>query len=1085
MTRERILPSACVLFCFSLLACLGPSSAALAGEIDKALLDSFTGGSTQNFFIEFKEQADLSGAYGIADWEARGRWVWDLLVSTAERSQKEAVAYLRSQGLSFKSIKVDNSLAVRHGSLQHALYLSSLPGVARVRAERIFPLPKPEPGILQEQVNAVEWNVADTKANEVWNAFGATGSGIVVANIDSGVLYSHPALSSQYRGNLGGGSFDHNYNWWDPSSVCGSPSSAPCDNNGHGTHTMGTMVGDDGAVNKIGMAPGARWFACKGCESSTCSETALLECADFVLAPWDLNHANPDPTRRPHVVNNSWGRGGGDAWYLRMVQAWVAAGIFPAFSAGNRGPECSSLGSPGDYQESFATAAHDVSRTIADFSSRGPSQFVGTRVKPNLSAPGVNVRSAWNDGSYHSISGTSMASPHTAGAVALLWCAVPSLIGQINDTFSVLENYADRTAPAGNCGAPGGEGLPNYTYGNGYLDILTAVAAMSTPAPYLTFHGASVDDAAGCLPNRQLEAGERALVVVELKNVGLLDATNISATLSSESPYVTIIDASAAFPDIPSGGTGGSLAPHFAVRVSDLAPPMAVVLFTLHIAADGFSGSSSFSLTVGGFAVDPLAPFDPIDATTGTPLNLGDDQASSRSLGFDFQYLGNTYNTVLVSSNGYITFGSYGASYWNRPIPDPSDPNNLIAPFWDDLNPGAGGNVYVLLSGVAPNRIFTVEWADVPHFPDVGNATFQVNLYEGSNEIVFQYIDVTFGDPSIDAGASATVGLEDASGTRGLLFSYNSPSLTDGLAVRFVPSRCTDFGVDRGTGHGYKRIDDPVSWEDARLACEGMDGHLATISSQQENDFVYGNLAQGLETSIWLGGTDEKAEGLWEWITGEPWTYENWAAGQPDNAGGSQHYLTFWAGHNGKWDDAWDATPFPFLCEWDCLDLDQDGYGSPASAACAYPEEDCDANDAAVHPGAVEGPYGDPLCYDGKDNDCDGYVDWEDANCNLLCTDNDGDGYGDPASPVCPYPLWDCDDMNPRVCPGCPELCGNGIDDNCDGHVDESWPCSATAVSSTTRGFENLHESSVTNSLSFLVIPIGAIALLRILRKRK
>jgi hypothetical protein len=174
------------------------------------------------------------------------------------------------------------------------------------------------------------------------------------------------------------------------------------------------------------------------------------------------------------VVNNSWGGGGGDTWYQAKVQAWVAAGVFPAFSAGNSGSGCSTLGSPGDYQESFGSAAHDSGRNIAGFSSRGPSAFGDDPyTKPNISAPGVSVCSSVpTDGWDCGYSGTSMASPHTAGAVALLWSCNPGLVGQIDQTFQILQTAAN-TPPAGNCGAPpDGEG--NYTFGYGYLDILAA-----------------------------------------------------------------------------------------------------------------------------------------------------------------------------------------------------------------------------------------------------------------------------------------------------------------------------------------------------------------------------------------------------------------------------------------------------------------------------------------------------------------------------------------------------------------------------------------------------------------------------------
>jgi Subtilisin-like serine proteases len=238
------------------------------------------------------------------------------------------------------------------------------------------------------------------------------GDGIVVANIDTGVQYNHPALDQAFKC----ASPSDAACWADPSNICGG---SACDNNGHGTHTMGTMVGDDDPTltYQVGMAPNAKWIACKGCESSSCSDTALNACADWILAP------GGNPANRPNIVNNSWGGGGGDTWYLAKVQAWRAAGIFPAFSAGNSGSSCGTIGSPSDYQESFATANHMSGRTINSGSSRGPSTYGHEPyTKPNISAPGTSIcssipGSSWSCG----YSGTSMASPHSAGAVALLW----------------------------------------------------------------------------------------------------------------------------------------------------------------------------------------------------------------------------------------------------------------------------------------------------------------------------------------------------------------------------------------------------------------------------------------------------------------------------------------------------------------------------------------------------------------------------------------------------------------------------------------------------------------------------------------
>jgi subtilisin family serine protease len=237
------------------------------------------------------------------------------------------------------------------------------------------------------------------------------------------------------------------------------------------------MVGDDGGANKIGVAPGAKWMACKGCESSSCSGAALLACGDFILAPWDLSHLNPDPTKRPHVVNNSWGGGGGSNWYQGVVTSWRAAGIFPAFSNGNSGPSCSTSGSPGDYPESFSSGATDVNDAIASFSSRGPSAF-GIK-KPDVAAPGVNVRSSIAGSAYGSFSGTSMASPHTAGDVALLWSSFPGLSRDIANTEKKLRPATQILNTTQGCGGDGPTTHPNNVFGSGRIDAAQAHAPLN------------------------------------------------------------------------------------------------------------------------------------------------------------------------------------------------------------------------------------------------------------------------------------------------------------------------------------------------------------------------------------------------------------------------------------------------------------------------------------------------------------------------------------------------------------------------------------------------------------------------------
>ena len=484
-----------MLLCTVVLLGLAHRDAAVAAEagsdkIEGMLLDQITTDGSTDYIIRFSDQADLSPAYSM-DWDARGEFVYNTLRETADRTQANAKAILDAQGLTYHTFIAGNDLYVWGGKqiaangLMVVNELAALPEVNYIRATRTYnidPIIETKPfdniswagdllanhalSTVGSSTNAIlDWGISDTKANQFWTKFGVQGDGIVVANIDTGVQWNHPALDQAFK--CGTNPADPAC-WYDPTNTCGI--GGACDNNGHGTHTMGTMVGDDDQSLSyiVGMAPNAKWIACKGCGTSSCSDLALNSCADWILAPAS-NSAN-----RPNIVNNSWGGGSSNIWFQVKIQAWVASGIFPAFSAGNSGPGCNTIGDPGDYQDSFASAAHDANRNIASFSSRGPSAFGDTPyTKPNISAPGVNICStvptdSWTCG----YSGTSMASPHTAGAVALLWSCNPSLKGQVDSTFQLLQNNAD-PAPAGNCGAPP-DGQGNYTYGYGYLNVLTA-----------------------------------------------------------------------------------------------------------------------------------------------------------------------------------------------------------------------------------------------------------------------------------------------------------------------------------------------------------------------------------------------------------------------------------------------------------------------------------------------------------------------------------------------------------------------------------------------------------------------------------
>ncbi|WP_020577454.1 S8 family serine peptidase [Actinopolymorpha alba] len=420
-----------------------------------------------NFWVRFTATADLSRASAIKDWNARGTAVAKALRDVAQTSQRDVIATLKDEGVDYQAFWATNAVYVRQGSLELAERLAAEAEVQALYPTTAYAVPKPVNGKDVNEVDDVEWGIANINADDAWSQYDVRGEDIVVANIDTGVQYDHPALVNQYRGNKGDGTFDHNYNWFDAAGVCGD---APCDSYGHGTHTMGTMAGDGGSGNRIGVAPHVKWIAANGCCPS---DAALIASGQWMLEPTDLAGENPDVSKRPHIINNSWGSQvpSNDPFMEDVTDAWTASGIFSSWSNGNNAPGCLTSGSPGSRTANYSVGAYDNTNTIASFSSRGAGQ--DREIKPNIAAPGVNVRSAVPGSGYQSYNGTSMAAPHVAGTVALLWSAAPTLVGDVAGTRALL----DRTAadhPDDECG---GTDADNNVYGEGQLNALALLDA--------------------------------------------------------------------------------------------------------------------------------------------------------------------------------------------------------------------------------------------------------------------------------------------------------------------------------------------------------------------------------------------------------------------------------------------------------------------------------------------------------------------------------------------------------------------------------------------------------------------------------
>lgn len=426
-------------------------------------------------FVILKDQADLSDVRRIEDVDERRTTAYQILTQHANQTQADIRRTFDAFGVKYTPYYLVNALEVRGGTLVR-LYLLTRPEV-----DRVIPSPRLRPAQPVEALSmnmlasgapeGVQWNVAMIGADKVWEEFDARGEGIVIGQSDSGVDVNHPELKESYRGNTEG----DDYNWFDPWN--GRPS--PYDDGGHGTHTLGTILGQNG----IGVAPGATWFACANLNRNLGNPALYLDCMQFMFAPFPQNGdplTDGDPTRAADVLNNSWGcpeiEGCDPNALLYAANHLRDAGIFVVVSTGNDGPNCNTVTAPLSlYDSVFSVGAVDQFGNIAGFSSRGPVTVDESgRMKPDIAAPGVDIFSALPGGTYGASSGTSMAGPHVAGAVALLWSADPSLIGDIERTEQLLIETAQPYTGDTSIGCFEGE-VPNAAYGYGIVDVYAAV----------------------------------------------------------------------------------------------------------------------------------------------------------------------------------------------------------------------------------------------------------------------------------------------------------------------------------------------------------------------------------------------------------------------------------------------------------------------------------------------------------------------------------------------------------------------------------------------------------------------------------
>ncbi len=504
-----------------------------SGTLSQAMMEKLRKaepGENIQALVWMKQQADLKGIKG---YKARA----EVLRSVARTSQKEIISYLSTEDVEeFESFWLVNMLYVK-ARPEILVELARREDVALVDVvrERHIIMPEKSPKTIPAD-KSVEWNISKIKADSVWALYGLSGEGVIVGTMDTGIDPSHPALAGNFSGYFFDAVNDRN---------------SPYDDHGHGTHVAGTIAGGDGPgpfQNDIGIAYRARIASAKAFNSGGSGQDQdIIECFQWFVS------LKADSGVDIKAVSNSWGSTDEtDTTFLPFVRAWHDFDIIPVFASGNSGPGSGTAGTPGNFPNVIGVGATDINDQIAYFSSRGPApnQYPWSDttlwsrpdwnfIKPDISAPGVNVRSSIPGGGYDSWDGTSMATPHVTGVIALMFQMNPAL--DYSTIYDILTNYG--------VDHPAGSSYPNNDYGWGRINALRAIE--STPgldAPYIRILQPVFDDASGN-GNGRPDPGESVVMTIPLRNLGL-DVLNVSATISTDDPLIYITDNSSFYGDV-------------------------------------------------------------------------------------------------------------------------------------------------------------------------------------------------------------------------------------------------------------------------------------------------------------------------------------------------------------------------------------------------------------------------------------------------------------------------------------------------------------------------------------------------------
>lgn len=609
---------------------------------------------------------------------------------------------------------------------------------------------------------------ADIDSPEAWNTT-TESTDMVVAVIDTGVDYNHEDLAANIWINPGeipangidddGNGYVDDIHGIDP---CNGDSD-PFDDNGHGTHCSGTIaaVGDND-IGIVGINWGARIMALKFLDSSGSGYTSdAVECLEYGLMMKSAYNINLT------LSSNSWGGGGDSQALYDVINAWKNMDMLFVAAAGNDGTDNDvSPQYPSNYElENIITvAATNRNDNMAYFSCYGGESV-------DIGAPGEGILSTTPGNTYAVYSGTSMATPHVAGAAVLLWTMHPSY--GYTDIKEILLSTVDPLATLGDKVVSGGR-----------LNIDSAINCTSS-SPWLI---------SSFTEDFSFDQGTEQVFTARLVACRLLRNVEITAVFNNGDAMLTFQDDGVAPDQAADDGI------FTAVWVPE---NMGTVAVTINAFYEGSSYSELINGQVNdfsGYHYDDTESFEWINISgTGMPLGLSDDSYTYLSIPFKISFYGVTYDHIAVGSNGQVYFENKSdfTSYRNLTIPSASGYglNRFIAALWDDLNPESGGEIYCEILGDTPERKLVVQFEGVPYYPDTGAVSFEIILFENSDNILIQYLDVDSGGSFSNWGASATVGVQKDS-EYGQQYSYNRPALHNEMAIRWYREEPAELQID-------------------------------------------------------------------------------------------------------------------------------------------------------------------------------------------------------------------------------------------------------------------------------------------------